>query len=239
MTHEMGGKVGGWTVDTLHAFLIAINAEKDRQQAERDIRYQQRFVAQQDALHAALLASEKAVGAALIASDRAASKTETALEKRFDSVNEFRKTLTDQNATFLTRAEGDARFDAINGKLMDNTVAHGFFVMREEHRTLAAEVNRLELIMRTTSADSVRREDIIPLTNEINNMRDTHATYNNSFWSFGIAVFAVLVSLGSIWYSHTASLPEPQLDRMPSQRHAAIPETPPPPLPQRAPATAR
>ena len=59
-----------------------------------DLRNQQRFEAQ-----------EKAVNAALAAADRAVVKAETAAEKLFDAVNEFRAQLKDQNATFLSRAE--------------------------------------------------------------------------------------------------------------------------------------
>ena len=46
-----------------------------------------------------------AIDAALAASQRAIEKAETATEKRFDSVNEFRKTLSDQTATFISRNE--------------------------------------------------------------------------------------------------------------------------------------
>src|ERR1700689_1575360 len=52
---------------------------------ERDVRYEQRFKAMDEKTSLALTASEKAV-----------SKAETATEKRFDAVNEFRGTLSDQ-----------------------------------------------------------------------------------------------------------------------------------------------
>jgi hypothetical protein len=61
---------------------------------ERDRRYEDRFKATDDKTSLALTASEKAV-----------TKAETATEKRFDSVNEFRKTLSDQAAEFLPRRE--------------------------------------------------------------------------------------------------------------------------------------
>jgi phage I-like protein len=50
-------------------------------------------------------AQQKAVEAALASADRAVVKAETASDKRFDSVNEFRKSLSDETATFLPRAE--------------------------------------------------------------------------------------------------------------------------------------
>lgn len=62
--------------------------------AEKDKRDEQRFAAQGEAVTAALLAQEKAV-----------VKAETANEKRFESVNEFRKTLSDQTSSFPSRVE--------------------------------------------------------------------------------------------------------------------------------------
>jgi Flp pilus assembly protein TadB len=61
---------------------------------QMDLRYQQRFEAQTKAIDAALLAAKEAV-----------TKAENATEKRFESVNEFRDTLSDQAATFITRVE--------------------------------------------------------------------------------------------------------------------------------------
>lgn len=45
------------------------------------------------------------VALALAAADRAIQKAEAATEKRFDNVNEFRKTLSDQAQDFVTRRE--------------------------------------------------------------------------------------------------------------------------------------
>lgn len=75
---------------------------------ERDRRYEDRFTAMDEKTSLALAGSEKAV-----------SKAETATEKRFDSVNEFRGTLNDQAATLLPRAEANARFDALDAKNED------------------------------------------------------------------------------------------------------------------------
>lgn len=82
--------------------------------AEMDLRYQQRFDAQGQALTAALLAAEKAVQTALIAAEKAVAKAETANEKRFESVNEFRKTLSDQTASFPSRVELQALADRVS-----------------------------------------------------------------------------------------------------------------------------
>lgn len=98
--------------------------------AAADLRYQQRFDAQERALQAALLAQEKAVAAALLAqqtavaaaqsaADRATTKAENAAERRFESVNEFRAQLTDQAATFMPRVEAEARMVTLTEKIDD------------------------------------------------------------------------------------------------------------------------
>ena len=79
-----------WTVATLHALLTTVLEERER-------RYGQRFTDLETALRAALAASEKAIG-----------KAEVATERRFESVNEFRQTLSDQARDFMTRTEAIA-----------------------------------------------------------------------------------------------------------------------------------
>jgi hypothetical protein len=106
--------------------------------AEMDLRYQQRFDAQGQTLTAALLAAEKAVQTALIAAEKAVAKAETANEKRFESVNEFRKTLSDQTASFPSRVELQAladrvsdlatRMDKTEGKSTGLTAGWGYLV---------------------------------------------------------------------------------------------------------------
>lgn len=71
-----------WTVESLKEHFSTVMAGNDR-------RYEERFIAQ-----------EKATDVAL-----------EALNKRFDSVNEFRQTLADQTATFISRAEAIQRAD--------------------------------------------------------------------------------------------------------------------------------
>ena len=80
---------------------------------EREERTKERFTAM-----------DRSVSAALASSDKAISKAETATEKRFDGVNEFRDTLRDQAATLLSRSEYliqhkalEARFTQIEDKV--------------------------------------------------------------------------------------------------------------------------
>jgi hypothetical protein len=93
--------------------IAAINAAM----VAADKRYEQRFIAQQEALVAAQSAAKEAVAAALLAADRAVSKADLANEKRFDSVNKFRATLADQASQLMPRIEAEARISNLAEKL--------------------------------------------------------------------------------------------------------------------------
>lgn len=88
--------------DVLETKLVAQREIMD----ERDRRYEERFKAMDEKTGLALTSSEKAV-----------AKAETATEKRFDAVNEFRGQLKDQAATLLQRTEAEAKFHAIEEKI--------------------------------------------------------------------------------------------------------------------------
>jgi ABC-type transporter Mla maintaining outer membrane lipid asymmetry permease subunit MlaE len=49
----------------------------------------------------------------MAASDKAVSKADAATEKRFDSVNEFRNAMKDQQSTFADKTQTDFRLGAI------------------------------------------------------------------------------------------------------------------------------
>lgn len=88
MPGETRSDISGWTVDTLKAHTEQLLEEMDR-------RYAQRFLATQEAI----------------------TKAETAAEKRFDSVNEFRGQLTDQARTFMPRLESEQRMSTLDDKI--------------------------------------------------------------------------------------------------------------------------
>lgn len=69
----------GWTIDTLRKHILALR-EQDR----------------------------VAIAAALNAAERAVAKAEVAADKRFDAVNEFRATLSDQATHLMPRTEAVA-----------------------------------------------------------------------------------------------------------------------------------
>lgn len=79
---------------------------------ERDRQYVQRFDAQQAAVVAALAAAKEAV-----------TKAENASDKRFESVNEFRKTLDDQTKTFLTRDAYSSAHKALEDQVAASAAA--------------------------------------------------------------------------------------------------------------------
>lgn len=100
--------------DTLHQDLKDALAQRF---ADTDLRYQQRFDAQKEALVAALAAQKEAVAAALTAQKEAVDKANGASETRFASVNEFRGQQADIVRTFIPRAEAEARFTALSEKV--------------------------------------------------------------------------------------------------------------------------
>ena len=95
---------------------------------ERDRQYAQRFDAQEKGTALALTAQEKGTAlaltaikefttAAFVAAKEAVDKAQLASEKRFDSVNEFRNTLKDQQARFIDKSEVEIRVKALNDKI--------------------------------------------------------------------------------------------------------------------------
>lgn len=79
--------------------------------------YDERYRTQKEGVREALVAQDKLVAAALVAQDKAITKAEVASEKRFDAVNEFRATLSDQTKTFMPRAETDSRLASMSEKI--------------------------------------------------------------------------------------------------------------------------
>jgi hypothetical protein len=104
-------------VETLRVLVEGLNDKFKIMMDEAEKRNGQRFDAQQEAVATAMTAAEKAVVAAMAAAEKAVTKAEAAAEKRFESVNEFRKTLSDQTNSFLTRNEYAAQHAALVEKV--------------------------------------------------------------------------------------------------------------------------
>lgn len=111
----------GWSVETALDYILALIAEKVSTITTlihgNDRRYEQRFEGQLAAINAAFAAQKEAINAALAAADRAVAKAEAASEKRFEGVNEFRNTLSDQQRTLIPRTEVDVLVRGLNEKI--------------------------------------------------------------------------------------------------------------------------
>ncbi len=72
-----------------------------------------------DQMAASLVAQKEAVAAAIAAADRAVNKAELASEKRFEGVNEFRKSLDDYQRLLMPRAEAEKENKAISDRITE------------------------------------------------------------------------------------------------------------------------
>jgi hypothetical protein len=109
---ETEDQTSGWTIDTLKESV-------QREILDLRVLLDERYATQTKALDAAFVAAEKGVVTALASAEKAVTKAELAAERRFEAVNEFRAQLSDQNATFITRVEFDAKLDSLEKQLAD------------------------------------------------------------------------------------------------------------------------
>jgi hypothetical protein len=186
-----------------------------------DIRYQQRFEAQSDALAAAFLSqqtamqtafvvAEKAVQAALAAADRAVSKAELASDKRFEALNELRQMLNDMVANLIPRPEATQRFDAMGEKIDSHE--------RSTAEKVGSNAKRIEDIESRLSA----------LGGEAIGGRQKKDD-TKSLVAMGVAVLAVLLTLFSVFRTTAAA---PQVIYVPSPPGTMLPTSPPATVPR-------
>lgn len=88
-----------WTINTLKEYL-------EETLRQRDIRLEQRFISQQDAVQTALVTVK-------LQADKIDSET----DKKFASVNEFRGLVKDTQATYITRSEVLAKIDTLSEQI--------------------------------------------------------------------------------------------------------------------------
>ena len=103
-------ETGGWTIATLREDLLTLVRAND-------LRYEQRFTAITEQVFAAIAAQKESVNTAMQAAERALTKAESASEKRFDAVNEFRATLADQQRNLMPRAEAEVTMKGLDAKI--------------------------------------------------------------------------------------------------------------------------
>lgn len=84
-----------------------------RQIEQGDLALREHIDQQIGQIQAALLSVEKLMAQRHESSERAIAKAESATERRFDSVNEFRAQLSDQTRTFLPREVAETQFAEI------------------------------------------------------------------------------------------------------------------------------
>jgi|ERR1043166_99221 hypothetical protein len=112
---------GKWTLDTLRVYLIALLEEKFysliRSQEAMGRALEAKLEEQKESVQIALVAQKEQVSQALASADRAVTKAETASEKRFEAVNEFRNTLADQQRNLMPRQEITVIVAAMEGKI--------------------------------------------------------------------------------------------------------------------------
>lgn len=122
----------GWSVDTALDYLLGLIAANDRRYEQRfeatqralDLGLEERrmsveaaFTAQKSAVDAAFAAQKDAIDTAFEAQNRAIIKAENATEKRFESVNEFRATLDNQQRTLINRSEVTVLVDGLKDRI--------------------------------------------------------------------------------------------------------------------------
>ncbi len=93
--------------------LDELRADMHRDTVAVEQRIHQRFDLQERAVQSALVAQEKAATAAAQVAREAISKADSATEKRFEGVNEFRQALSDQTARFIMRSEYTSAHEAL------------------------------------------------------------------------------------------------------------------------------
>jgi hypothetical protein len=99
-----------------------------------------------DAAAARADAQDKAVNAALTTTQAAIMKAESATEKRFESVNEFRGSLGDQARTLMPRAESEALHKASADR------------NESAQNALAERINNLSLRLNSMDAGSAGKQ---------------------------------------------------------------------------------
>jgi thiol:disulfide interchange protein len=114
-----------WSTEHLKEFIELQIHELDLRFAQAlaalDTKTTQHFIANGQAVTAALAAAEKAVAAAFEAYKEAIAKAEAAQSAYNDRSNEFRGALDDQAKKLLTRQEAESTFQELRRMIKDHT----------------------------------------------------------------------------------------------------------------------
>jgi DNA-binding FrmR family transcriptional regulator len=115
-------------VEMLQVLLSTQIQSIEKEIAIRDDNYNKQFNANIEAVKVAMNAAEKAT-----------VKAENAMDKRLDSMNEFRGTLSDQQKTYLTKSEYAIQHQALIDKTEGLDKAFD-----DRHKELITRVTRME-----------------------------------------------------------------------------------------------
>lgn len=109
-----GDQAAAWNIGSLKEHLETVGDERDR-------RYQERFDAQEAAMHAALIAAKEAV-----------LKAEVAIGERLTLLNEFRAQSKDEQARYITRTEAEGATDRNSERIQELITKVQTCVTRDE-----------------------------------------------------------------------------------------------------------
>jgi acylphosphatase len=198
----------GWSIETAIDHLLSVVNEKDAHVRTlidgNDKRYEERFLASQKALELGLAGTKTEIGAALVSADRAVQKAEVATEKRFESVNEFRGTLDNQQRTLIPRSEVEVIKAGIEEKIAQLT------------KTL----------------DEVRQSDARGGGAAAGGKAVKDESRANLALAISVVLF--LLTIGALFVKNqsAAAPPPPQVIYAPAPAGALLPTTPPSPVPR-------
>lgn len=136
MSGETAKEESGWTTDTLKEY-----TDRRLEDVERSIEvalnaHDNLVNTQIDAMNNTINKDRDSYKQRFEASQTAIDKSEQASEKRFESVNEFRKTLSDQTNSFLPRVEYHAHHSA----LVDRVTEMNDRINRSEGQTSGSQI---------------------------------------------------------------------------------------------------
>ena len=111
----------GWNLVTLKTYFEELIRASDKRYEERYASSQTSLLAAtnsaKEAVTTAMTAAEKAVTTAMTAADRAAAKAELAADKRFEAIDDLKKSLVEYQRESLPRMEGEALIKGLAEKM--------------------------------------------------------------------------------------------------------------------------
>lgn len=111
MSGETKAQISGWSVDTLKEYADRRIDQSERLLTEADsaseLRNEQRFTAQQQAIKDALISQKEAVASALVAAEKAVLVAENNAEKWRAAANEWRGAMNDRERNLMPRSEAE------------------------------------------------------------------------------------------------------------------------------------